>query len=88
MEVITFRNVISLLHSLGKVSIPERSLEFGDRRAMGFPGGPVVKNLSAIAGGHKSGKIPCATEQLTSSATATGFRLPGACALQQGKQPQ
>ena len=87
MEVITFQNVI-----LGKVSIPERSLEFGNRRAMGFPGGPVVKNLSAIAGGHKSdpqsGKIPCATEQLTSSATATGFRLSGACALQQGKQPQ
>ena len=50
MKAITFQNVISLLYRLGKVSIPERSLEFGNRRVMGFPGGSVVKNLSAIAG--------------------------------------
>ena len=43
--------------------------------AGGFPGGAVVKNLPANAGGHGfdpwSGKIPHAAEQLSPCATAT-----------------
>ena len=40
----------------------------------GFPGGTVVKNLPANAGDMGLtwfGKIPCATEQLSPSATTT-----------------
>ena len=53
----------------------------------GFPGGTVVKNPSANAGGHgfvpRSGKIPHAMKQLSPCATTTEAPAPRARAPQQ-----
>ena len=57
----------------------------------GFPGGSVVKNLSASAGDRGSipgpGRCPCAMEQLSPCVQLLSA-CPRACALQQEKPPQ
>ena len=59
---------------------------------MDFPGGALVKNPPANAGGHGfepwSGKIPHAAEQLSPRATTTEAHVPRARAPQQEKPPQ
>ena len=55
-----------------------------------FPGGPVIKNLSANAGdmGSIPGPISHAVEQLPPCATTTEAHMPRACVPQQEKPLQ
>ena len=59
---------------------------------MDFPGGAVVKNPPAHAGGHGfepwSGKIPHDAEQLSPCATTTEAHAPRAREPRQEKPPQ